>query len=339
MRFTVTLLILFGLLACNDEPIIPPGNNDTSAGDVLVINEGGFQRGNGSLGLYNLSTNVYSDKIYQGINGAFIGDVVQSITTHQGEYWVVINNSGKIVVLDSASLKTKIEIKGFKSPRYVTFSSNGEKAFVSDLYANELSVVSTNTYAITNHIALDGWSDQMAVIGDHVYVANREHPYVYLVNQVSEIIEDSIEIAHNPNALLRLRNGYLAVLCEGRLGSSDIPQYQIIHPDTKTVLFDGRFEPGEKPSLLRQSPITGNIYCAFKGIYYIHPVNYTNQGKIIDLPEANIYGFDIDPSNGNIFIADAVDYVKKSEVSVYLNGNKFKHKFTAGVICNGFVFR
>jgi DNA-binding beta-propeller fold protein YncE len=289
--------------------------------------------------LYNLATNTYTDKVFEDINGQRVGDVLQSMQTVHGEYWLVVNNSGKVLVLDSADLKLKYEITGFTSPRHITFTESGEKAFVSDLYGDEVAVVSTNTYQISNFISIEGWTDQMAIAGDMLYVANRERPYVFVVDPILEKVVDSISVAHNPNSLIAIGSDHIAVLCEGRLGSDDIPKFQLILTDSSKIVQELAFKLGEKPSLLRQNPLNGNIYFAFKGIHYIHPVDFTYQGKIIDLPDANVYGFDIDPVTGNLYVADALDYVKKSNVRVYKSATTLQSEFTAGVICNGFVFR
>jgi YVTN family beta-propeller protein len=338
MRYAIVLLVCFAI-GCNDNSVLPPGTTDVSAGDVLVINEGGFQRGNASIGKHNLSTNVYNDKVFQDINGAIVGDVLQSVTAYNGEYWVTVNNSGKVLVLDSVDLSVKFEITGFTSPRYLTISTDGRKAFVSDLYADEIAVVSTSTYQITKFIPLEGWTDQMALVGDYLYVANRDRPYVFVIDQKTEVVVDSVDVAYNPNSLLALGSSYVAVLSEGRLGSNDVPKFQLILTDSSRVIRELPFKLGEKPSLLRINPKNGNIYYAFKGIHYIHPVDFTDEGLIIDLPDANIYGFDIDPITGNFYVSDALDYVEKSEVRVYKNGKTLVNQFTAGVISNGFVFR
>ncbi len=337
MRHSIGVIFILLLFGCDDESVLPPSNTDTSAGDVLVINEGGFQRGNASLGLYNFSTNSYVSNVYKNVNQQPVGDVFQSVASHNGEYWLVVNNSGKIIVIDSIDLKIKHEITGFKSPRYVHFYKN-TKAFVSDLYGNEIAVVNTQTYRIDNYIPIDGWTDQMNMVDDRLFVANRERPFVFVVDPIAEVVVDSISVAHNPNSLTVLRNNLVAVLCEGRLGSNDAPKFQLIHPDSLRVVNEVSLDIGGKPSLLRVSPVNGNIYFAFKGIHYIHPLTYKVENKIIDMPESNVYGFDIDPITGNFYFSDAKDYLQKSDVYVYKGETKV-NQFVSGIITNGFVFR
>lgn len=339
MRYFGIILACILVWGCDDESIIPPATVDISEGDVLVVNEGGFQRGNATIGLYNTHQNTYEDKVFLSKNQIPVGDVLQQIASFNKEYWLVLNNSGKVIVVDSTDLSVKQEIKGLTSPRFVVFNPSLNRAYISDLYADEITVVNTSNYQVINHISMDGWTDHMVITNDELYVANREKPYVYVVDATTETITDSIEIANNPNSLVLLRSGKLAALCEGKLGSNEGSKLEIIDVKSKSVTKTLEFDAGIKPSLLRESPVNGNLYCAFKGIHYVDPVNYTYKEKLIDLPSANIYGFDIDPVTGNWFVADAKDYVLPSEVYVYKNASELKHKFTAGVICNGFVFR
>ncbi len=339
MRVLIPIICVFLCFSCNDEIIIPPDSYDVSVNDVLVLNEGNFQHGNASLGIYNSTTNTYTSNVFKNSQGYPVGDVLQSVTTINGEYWLVINNSGKIIVLDSATLDFKHEIKGFTSPRYVTASYDQRKAFVSDLYSDELYVVNTSNYSISNHIPLTGWSDQMALVASHLWVTNREKPYVYIVDMVAEKVIDSIAVGNNASTLIQLDNIDVALLCEGKLNSGEASEIFFIDPKARQVAKSIAFDKGIKPIHLRQDKGTRAIYCAYKGIHAINPDTYTYEGKVLDLPDANIYGFDIDPQTGNLFIGDAKDFVEKSEVSIYFRTLDFKQKFTSGVICNGFTFR
>ncbi|MBO6516550.1 MAG: hypothetical protein JJ975_08360 [Bacteroidia bacterium] len=340
MRVLGLLLITSLLIAsCDDETVLPPDPVDIGAHDVLVLNEGNFQRGNASLGVYSPVSNTYSKQVFKSEVGYPIGDVLQSVSVVNGEYWLVINNSGKIVVLDSATLTFKHEITGFTSPRYVQSTNNDSKVFVSDLYADELYVVDPKNYAITNHISLNGWTDQMAMVASHLWVANREHPYVYVVDVDKEQVVDSIEIGDNPNTLLQLHGVNVAVLCEGKLNSGAPAEIHLIDPKARASFKVITLDAAIKPLHLRQDPETGNLYCIDRGIHFIDLVDYTYREKVVDLPDANLYGFDIDRNTGNIYVSDAKDFVQRSEVLVYNKKFELQRSFTAGVITGAFEFR
>lgn len=342
MRYTVILfsLLLLGFAGCKeDDGIIPPGNTSISANDVLVINEGNFQRGNAGIGLYNTISNEYKPSVFKNANGYPIGDVLQSLTLINGEYWAVINNSGKILVLDSVSLEVRHEIKGFTSPRYVAANENGTKVFVTDLYADEVAVVDAGNYSISNFIPLAGWTDHLVMTSGELWVTNREYPYVYIIDVASEQVTDSVACGNNSNSIRLLGNNVIAVLSEGKLNSSEKALMQFIRVSDRKMLKTYTFEGGEKPNNIRENPVSGEVYVAYEGIHTFDIAGYNYQGKLLDLPGQFVYGFDIDPATGNLYISDAKDFVENSEVQVYSKDGELKHSFTAGNICNGFVFR
>ena len=67
-------------------------------------------------------------------NNQILGSIAQSLSFFQSNFYVVINNSNKIVVCNNQFKKTS-QISGLTSPRYFLPVSN-QKAYVSDLYPN-----------------------------------------------------------------------------------------------------------------------------------------------------------------------------------------------------------
>lgn len=50
------------------------------------------------------------------------------------------------------------------------------------------------------------------------------------------------------------------------------------------------------------------------------------------------YGLGVNPTNYNIYVADAVDYVQKSNVFIYNTSGELTYNFKAGINANGFYF-
>ena len=78
----LTLLILF---SCKKDELgpqcisCPKGSITSQNADVLIINEGNFGWGNGSLSLYKPSLKAVTNQIYRSANSNTpLGDVVQS---------------------------------------------------------------------------------------------------------------------------------------------------------------------------------------------------------------------------------------------------------------------
>jgi hypothetical protein len=52
----------------------------------------------------------------------------------------------------------------------------------------------------------------------------------------------------------------------------------------------------------------------------------------------NLYGLGIDPFNGDIYLANAKDYVSKGDIIVLTAAGKEKARFSSGIIPSGFLF-
>ena len=95
----------------------PPVEIDTpilGGGDlVYVCNEGNYQFGNASISYYDHATNSVVEKYYQQINQMPLGDVCQSMSFGNGNAYLIINNSGKVVVVDRNTFEWKSDILGF----------------------------------------------------------------------------------------------------------------------------------------------------------------------------------------------------------------------------------
>ncbi|MEZ5071812.1 MAG: hypothetical protein R2751_12855 [Bacteroidales bacterium] len=129
-----------------------PGNGDFSAG-VLVVHEGNFGYGNASLSHYDPATGLLVNDVFFKRNGLPLGDVAQSVTVDDSLIYAVMNNSGKIMVMDRTDFRFVGKITGLTSPRYLHLI-NGEKAYVSDLYARSLAIVDPRTLDVTGRIDL-----------------------------------------------------------------------------------------------------------------------------------------------------------------------------------------
>ena len=93
------LLFVAAFMACSDDD---DNNQDFLPGNhinMIVVNEGAFTTGSAALSV------IYDDgstkfDLFQDVNGRPLGDVAQSITYIKGNYFVTLNGSKKVEVVE-----------------------------------------------------------------------------------------------------------------------------------------------------------------------------------------------------------------------------------------------
>lgn len=330
------------LQACiKDKPAEPQKANVTinPGNTVLVVDEGGFGYNNAAISLYDPASNAIAADYYkQQNNNQALGDVCQSMLKYNGHYYLVVNNSHKIVVVGATDFQNQAVITGFNSPRYmlpVTYN----KAYVSDYYANSIQVVDLNTNAITSSISCSGATEQMALIYNKAFVTNPSSNYTYVVNTITNHIDDSIQVGPGAASLAFDKNDKLWVLASGTGTTSVGARLSRIDPVSQQVEASFSFNTGDSPWRLCFNKTKDTLYYLNNGVYRMPIVNpqlpaqpWVSQGTM------NFYGLGVNPNDYHIYVSDAVDYSQKSVIMVYNVSGALIHSFHAGIISNGFVF-
>ena len=135
-----------------DDQLNPPITVGTSGG-VYITNEGNFQFGNATVSYYNIADSTVAEDIYEAANNNPLGDVCQSLCLFNGKAYIVVNNSGKVAVVNAVTFVEEATISGLASPRYFLPVSNS-KAYITDLTSNTVSVVNLNDNTVSGSIAI-----------------------------------------------------------------------------------------------------------------------------------------------------------------------------------------
>ena len=329
-KITSICFALFLFLSCKKEeetptPTLSVWNSESS---VLICNEGNFGWGNATISIYNKSTQKLTDSIYLKSNGYNLGDVCQSALIHNNYIYVVVNNSEKIDVLDF-NFKVQHTIKGFNSPRYI-LPVNDEKAYVTDLYEDKIWIVNLKTNDISGAINCKGWTEEMVLLENTVWVTNLESKYLYLIDIETDKL-DSIEVGSEVKSIQKDYNNNIWALKSGIT-----PALLEITKEKKITTY--KIPKNYSLNKLRYDAIHNSLYFINKNIARFNVSNKTLNNNFIAQNERLFYGLQIDPTNGDVYVSDVKNFIQNSTTYIYdKNGNK-KHELETGIITNFFVF-
>lgn len=321
--FLATSIALSGCK--KDVEIIPIDNSDKG---YILLNEGGFGSNNANISLIQLGDTLIDNDFFENQNGVpFAGDILQSMTYHQGKAYLVLNNSNKIVVLDSTTFKYEKEITGISSPREVVFA--GEKSFKTQLFTKSISVF--NNGVPSSNITVGGDAEKMLISGNKLFVPVKI-PWGETTDRVTgiQVIHlsklDSIDFIPTINgaeSLAKDASGNLWVLANG--GSpwdSDNPKVKgrlyKINPATLEKIDSISFDDlNFGPTDLKRGWGGNSLYFREGNkIYELNPISKTFT-EILNTSVTSAYGFFVDEARKRIFVMDAKDFSSNGAVEIY----------------------
>ena len=312
---------------------------------VFIINEGNFMYGNSTLSFYDPETHTLQNDIFFNINGLPLGDVAQSMTIHNNQGFIVINNSGKIYVINTSDGKYTGKITGLTSPRYIHFVNN-EKAYISDLYAGKITIVNPVTLQITGVISTPGHAstEQMVQWNDLIFVScwSFDNKIIVIDTRTDQVINE-ITTGKQPGGLVLDKFNKIWTLCDGgwvRNGTGTrAPMLQRIDPVLQLVEKSFKLTSDGAPSRLAINGSGDSIMFINNGIWKLG----VTQTSLDDHPFLNTgshpyYSLGIDPRNSEIYISDAIDYQQQGIIYHYSSLGAKIDSFKTGIIPGSFCF-
>lgn len=326
------------LVGCKKEIGPQSVNQDAiGSGKLIVLNEGNFGFGNASVSLYDPVKKEVSNNQFKAVNGYGIGDVLQSVSRYQDQFYFVVNNSGKVVVTDT-NLRFIKEITGLNSPRYIEFIGN--KGFVTDLKQKGIWVVDLSTNQVIDTIKTQGWTETMLIHNNKLlvldrgdYLTNSGPNYVFIVNPSTFQKEDSIQVPTNPNSMVLDKNDKLWVLSSGNstLEKPKLSQYNLSAPfNLKSFSFP---TSSDSPSRLSINKTRDQLYFLNTSVY-THSITSTTFSPRLFFQKTteNFYGLYIVDGIDEVYVADAKNYNELGEVIRLNSSTQVLHKFSVGII-------
>jgi len=339
----IGVLVAF-CLSCSDEPVETVFFDLNSTNGVFIACEGNFMYGNSSLSFYNAETKKVTNQLFYARNNTPLGDVAQSLALYNNTLFIVTNNSGKIFAVDPETVAFKGVITGLTSPRYIHFLSD-EKAYVSDLYANHISIINPESFEVTGKIELGNHtSEQMVQIGNRVFVTSWSFDeYLLVIDAETDKLLNEIKVPFQPKELQVDVNGKLWILSQGSTeGFSQVekaPSLSRFDPVTQTIEQIYRFQQGDLPTSLEINGNGDTLFFIHQGVNKMAIDSRHLPDSAFIFPRKLFYSLGLNSNNDELYISDAIDYTQNAMIYRYTAQGVLLDSFPVGINPSDFLFR
>lgn len=343
-------LLLFS--ACKkDKPDTGKAGGNITGNKVYVTCEGSLGNGNSALSLIQLNSGDISEDIFKSANnGGTLGDVFQSMELIGDRFFLCVNNSDKIVIIDKNNHQ-QVGTINVPRPRYI-LQVNPEKAYVSTIFSDKVYIINPQTLAVTGSVTMPYQNPEgMLLHNGAAYIATWDTAgnKIYKVNTATDKIEQEIPVAgYAPHAVLEDVNGNLWVL-SGNVYKGKAAALTCIDPANGNIIKSFLFPPKADPI----RPVFNNT----KNVLYFIEVNYNGGTEYNGIYRMNIndaslpavplipaqqfqyyWALGIAPQDGKIYVGDPKGFVQKGAVYVYDTDGKQVDKFDVSLGPGHFFF-
>ncbi|MBR4735138.1 MAG: hypothetical protein IK052_03520 [Bacteroidales bacterium] len=324
---------------------IEVGENNT----LFILNQGAWPGGS-TLDVKNLSTGAFSANWFAAANpdvAQGLGNTGNDMAVIGGKLWVLLNGSNQIAIISPATGKLE-KVLDVDSPRYII--KKGNYAYVTSYGAainGSVFGVKGKVYRIdptsyeTKTIEVGYQPEGITALGDKIYVANSggyqtEHDKTISVIDIADFkVSSTIELpVENLNRLFS---------ASGKLWVTTYDCYtadwsSVIAPASLgSVTPEGEYEAVKGFTVGMPALANGKLYLVeYAGMTIVDTSNSSvskltlkgEDGKQIALSYP--YGITVQPSSGDIFVADA-SFTGDSRVLCFAADGSLKWSQTTGL--------
>ncbi len=364
--------------ACREDELVVPTEYDILPGGpqpdaeprgMYLLNEGNMGSNKASIDYVDYRNGYYERNLYPTRNPTVVkelGDVGNDIQIYGSKLYAVINCSHKVEVMDARTLHriTQIDIPNC---RYIQFADG--KAYVSayvgpvridrDAQKGAVYEVDTTTLKVTRKCTVGYQPEELAIIGDYIYIANsggyRVPDYDFTVSVVDRQNMRQmkrIAVGINLHRLRADRYGKLWVTSRGNYGA--VP--------SRMFVMQKKYKWSNEMYVSDTLDIPCSEMCISGDSLFFYSVQWNNSTEkntvtygiidvrtkklitdhfITDGTESDItipYGIAVNPANGDIYVTDAKNYVSSGQLHCYSRDGRRKWSVRTGDIPAHMVF-
>jgi YVTN family beta-propeller protein len=322
-------------------------NDSDFTNGIFIVNEGPFQSGTGTITYFNPDSKIVTQDIFESVNGRPLGNIAQSITLFNGKAYIVVNNGGKVEVVDANTFKSTATIANLTNPSQFLAIDN-TKAYVSN-WVGHIAVVDLLTNSVSKTIPAGTGPDNMIKSGNYVYVANAGglsiDSTITVIDYMTDQVVKTIKVGEAPTGLVADGNGRIWIICKGNgfagyPAAGDTPGKLIrINPATLSVDFTYKFgSTSDHPEKLVINKQKSILYFLHNNGIYSFNIAMSNA-----VPEKLVsryfYELGYENKTGYLYASDPKDYSNDGIVlRLKATDGSMVDSIPAGIIPGGFAF-
>jgi hypothetical protein len=263
---------------------------------------------------------------------------------------VVVNNSHVIFAIDINTFKEVGRITNLTSPRYIHFVSD-EKAYVTQIWDNRIFIINPKRYEITGYIQVPGMemesgsTEQMVQYGKYVYVNcwSYQNRIIKIDTETDRVVDELI-VGIQPTSLVMDKNHKLWTVTDGGYEGSpyghEVPSLYRIDAETFQVERQFKFNFGDAPSEVQLNADRDKLYWLNDDVWEMDvEAEELPTRPFLPYQGTLYYGLSICPHTGDVYVADAIDYVQQGMVYRYSGDGEPIDSFYVGIIPGSFCWK
>ncbi|MCS6823175.1 MAG: hypothetical protein NZ529_02680 [Cytophagaceae bacterium] len=356
-------LFIYSCRKPKDKDEQPPNNDGGGTNTnrkVYILNEGAFNNSNASVSRFDINTKTMTNDLFGQKNGRPLGDVLQSMAIIKGKAYFVMNNSNRIEVANESDMSSVAVINGLAMPRYITYSSISDKAYVTEWVGYDasfnpqptgrVSVIDVNNNTIVKTINVGSAPENMILHNNKLFVANSNANTISVIDINSETVINTITVEAGPESFVKDNYDKIWVICKGRIIYDFNPPDYVdeansiagalarINPSTYQVEYTYHFTNNVgSPSRLQISPDKNWVYFTYESKVYKFPLYQTNPSPSLFI-NSNYYGLGVDMHTGNVY-GGTYGFTSNQWMVRHTPAGAKIDSFQVGIGPNGFLFK
>jgi len=343
-KFIISIALSMFFISCSEDddnqnsPSIINPNYDK----VVIVNEGNFQTANSSISVYTREDNQINNGLFSANNANRpLGDLAQSMVKIDSRFFIVVNNSNKIEAVNATDFSSVGSIDPITQPRFM-LPINGQKAYVTEsnfTASGNIYVINTTNYTIEKTIPTAGWTEEMTLVNNRVFVSNVFANEVWVYDADQDTIIAKIPTNKQPQKMVVDINGKVWVACTGGFNDGN-PALVQIDPNNLSIIKTLELNDNTKSiSELKINSSKDELVYILDDVFKISIMDTALATvPIITKGARSFYALGVDPRNDDIYLSDALDFVQKGVIYRFDKNGTELFNFKAEIIPGEFFF-